>query len=59
MNQSNFGKLLRDKRKEHHKTQEEVANSINKNKKMNNFGGYDGESTVRGVGVYQRQLRRM
>lgn len=34
MNQSDFGKLLRDKRKEHHKTQEEVANSINKNKML-------------------------
>jgi len=34
MNQSEFGKLLRNKRQEHHKTQEEIANSINKNKML-------------------------
>ena len=34
MNQSDFGKLLRNKRQEHHKTQEEIANSINKSKML-------------------------
>lgn len=34
MKQSDFGKILRDKRKKYHKTQEEIATSIKKNKML-------------------------
>ena len=34
MTQSDFGKLLKEKRKKYHKTQEEIATSINKNKML-------------------------